>query len=378
MNKFIFTASAIALASFSFTGCNNTPKEDAKPGYTIDYTVTNTSMDTAFLYVLAEDGWNAIDSVALADGKFHFEGSFEGGEYVAVGNKDRSSSVRLLAGNDPIVIISDFEQPENDSITGSKLQDEYVAIQDSMSIFDNQLQRIIEDYNTAQQAGDTLILSRLEEEYNSYDKLKDVWMKGWVKNNPQSIVAEFLIVNPLMYTASTEELDEMFTNLSPEITKNNLYKMIEKKVITLRNSAVGQMAPEITMVDTNGVEQTLSSHFGTYLLIDFWASWCGPCRADNPQMVEIYHKYHDMGYNVFGVSLDNKEDRWKQAINDDKLVWSHVSDLKGWKSAGAASYGVSSIPHTVLVDPNGIIVARGLRGDELEAKLAEVFASEVQ
>jgi peroxiredoxin len=95
-------------------------------------------------------------------------------------------------------------------------------------------------------------------------------------------------------------------------------------------------------------------------------------------MVEIYHKYHDMGYNVFGVSLDNKEDRWKQAINDDKLVWSHVSDLKGWKSAGAASYGVSSIPHTVLVDPNGIIVARGLRGDELEAKLAEVFASEVQ
>lgn len=375
MNKYIIIA--IVIAAFSFTGCNlNTPTE--KPKYSIDFTISNTTMDTAYLFVLGEDGWETKDSVPLTEGKFHFDGDFGSGEYIVIGDKNKSYSVRLLAGNDDITIVSDFEKPGQDSISGSTLEDEYLAIQDSLTIFDSQLQRIVDQYNVAQEAGDTLAMKDLGKEYDSYDKLKNIWMLGWVKDNPKSVVAEFLIVNPLMYTSEFEDLEEMFTNIDSTITDNNLYKMIEKKVVTLRNSAVGQMAPEITMADTNGVEQTLSSHFGTYLLIDFWASWCGPCRADNPQMVEIYRKYHDMGYNVFGVSLDNKEDRWKKAINDDKLVWSHVSDLKGWKSVGAASYGVSSIPHTVLIDPEGIIIARGLRGDELDAKLAELFATEVQ
>jgi len=263
MNKILFSAATLLIVAFTFTGCETTP---SKPGYTIDFTITNTEMDSAYLFVLGESGWDSKDSVPLKEGKFHFEGAFNSGEYIVVGNKDKSYAVRFLAGNDPIVIVSDFEKPGEDSIVGSTLQDEYLAIQDSLSIFDDQMQRVIENYNIAQQAGDTVALDKLEKEYNSFDQLKSVWMTGWVKSNPKSIVAEFLIVNPLMYTSTTEELEEMFTNISPEISNNNLYKMIENKVTVLKSSAIGKTAPEITMVDTNGVEQSLSSHFGTYLL----------------------------------------------------------------------------------------------------------------
>ncbi|MFQ5445757.1 MAG: TlpA family protein disulfide reductase, partial [Saprospiraceae bacterium] len=109
------------------------------------------------------------------------------------------------------------------------------------------------------------------------------------------------------------------------------------------------------------------------LLIDFWASWCGPCRRENPHVVEAYHKYHDKGFDVLGVSLDKTKARWVAAIEKDGLIWHHVSDLKGWQNAAARLYGVRSIPHTVLLDKEGKIIARGLRGTALTAKLEDIF-----
>lgn len=137
----------------------------------------------------------------------------------------------------------------------------------------------------------------------------------------------------------------------------------------------GGEAPDFTMADREGKPVKLSDFRGKVMLVDFWASWCGPCRRENPHVVELYHKYHGKGFDVLGVSLDKTKEPWLAAIEKDGLLWHHVSDLKGWQNAAAQLYGVSSIPHTVLVDREGKIIARNLRGDQLSAKLAEIFGN---
>ena len=136
----------------------------------------------------------------------------------------------------------------------------------------------------------------------------------------------------------------------------------------------GMEAPEISMKDTEGNIRRLSDLRGKVVMIDFWASWCGPCRRENPNVVKLYKKYHDKGFEIYSVSLDKEKSAWLKAIKDDGLVWpNHVSDLKGWTSSGGKTYGIMSVPSTVLVDKDGKIIARNLRGPELERKLAEIF-----
>lgn len=135
----------------------------------------------------------------------------------------------------------------------------------------------------------------------------------------------------------------------------------------------GAVAPDFTQPTPDDQTKSLSSLRGKIVLVDFWASWCGPCRKDNPAVVKLYETYKDKGFDILGVSLDRDKERWLQAIAQDGLVWNHVSDLKGWQNAVAQKYGVSSIPHTVLVDREGRIIARGLRGPALEEKLKELF-----
>lgn len=137
---------------------------------------------------------------------------------------------------------------------------------------------------------------------------------------------------------------------------------------------VGMDAPDIVLADTAGVMRRLSDLRGSVVLIDFWASWCGPCRMENPNVVKMYRKYHNKGFEIFSVSLDNSREKWIQAIHKDNLYWpNHVSDLRGWSSAGGKLYGISSIPATVLVDREGRVLARNLRGPQLEQKLQEIF-----
>ena len=136
----------------------------------------------------------------------------------------------------------------------------------------------------------------------------------------------------------------------------------------------GMEAPEISMKDTEGNTRRLSDLRGKVVLIDFWASWCGPCRRENPNVVKLYKKYHDRGFEIYSVSLDKEKSAWLKAIKDDGLVWpNHVSDLNGWTSSGGKTYGIMSVPSTVLVDKDGKIIARNLRGSELEKKLSEIF-----
>ena len=194
-----------------------------------------------------------------------------------------------------------------------------------------------------------------------------------IRQNKEKLMASFLV------TFFEQDFDnhvmlykEVRDALAPKYAENPYVKHLTERLKGVL--APGMEAPEIAMSDPEGVTRRLSDLRGKVVLIDFWASWCSPCRRENPNVVKLYNKYKDQGFEIFSVSLDKDGNAWRKAIKDDGLAWpNHVSDLKQWQSAAGRTYGIMSIPATVLVDREGKIIARNLRGAELEKQLQEIF-----
>jgi len=216
------------------------------------------------------------------------------------------------------------------------------------------------------------ILKVLQAAYKKLDDDRRDFIIAFIKANPASLAGLVFIESLDMETEFPcyDLLDQGLFKAHP----NNIFvKEFHLRVDTERKLAVGGEAPEISLPDPDGNILTLSSLRGKVVLIDFWASWCGPCRKENPNVVALYMKYKDKGFEILGVSLDRDREKWLQAIKDDGLVWKHNSDLQFWKSQAAKAYGISSIPATYLVGPDGRIIAKKLRGASLEEKMKELF-----
>lgn len=194
-----------------------------------------------------------------------------------------------------------------------------------------------------------------------------------IQSNKDCLMSAFLVTYFEQEFATYVTLyEEVRDALIKNYAASPFVKYIDNKVRT--SLEAGTLAPEIDMKDPDGKQRKLSDLRGKVVMIDFWASWCGPCRRENPNVVKLYHMYHDKGFEVYSVSLDKDRNAWLKAIKDDGLVWeNHVSDLKGWTSSGGATYGIMSVPSTVLVDRKGRIIAKNLRGEELADKLKEIF-----
>jgi len=259
--------------------------------------------------------------------------------------------VREVKGSDEMTVYRSFNQILlHYAQQMAALEDEFV----SPSTTDDrkrELQYVAGQMQTAQ-ANDIVKLLRA-----NTDKLMSAFLVTYFDQNADEFIDLY---------------EEIANGLKPKYADNGFVRYVDNKV---RSSlGPGRMAPEIAMKNPDGQELKLSSLRGKVVLLDFWASWCRPCRMENPNVVKLYQQYHEKGFDIYSVSLDRKREDWLRAIQQDGLVWTnHVSDLNGWTSSGGATYGVTSIPATVLIDRDGRIIARNLRGSELAAKLKELL-----
>jgi peroxiredoxin len=258
-------------------------------------------------------------------------------------------------------------------VTGSPTEDVYQNYKALLHPLTALMDTLNRQYGDAYKSNNQGLMTRLDNSYDSLDGARKQLITRFVKAHDNSPVAAWAVARNFLFTPDARQLTELYNDLDTSVQRTSYGKKVKASLDIARKLAIGKPAPGFTQNDANGKPVSLSSLKGKYVLIDFWASWCGPCRAENPQVVKAYRAYKDKGFTILGVSLDTDKTDWLGAVRHDHLSWQQVSDLKGWKNAVAVQYGIRAIPSNVLVDKKGIIIARNLRGASLENKLAGVL-----
>ncbi|RYY89944.1 MAG: AhpC/TSA family protein [Chitinophagaceae bacterium] len=255
-------------------------------------------------------------------------------------------------------------------VDGSQAQVDFIQFQNAFMPQFNQINQLVTKANSAADPGER---DRTVRAFDSVKRLVDQLVEQYITAKPASYVSPFVLVNTAELLDNAVALDERFRRLDTSVQQSSVGKYLASMIAQKMIGAIGSEAADFTQADTTGKPVALSSLRGKYVLLDFWASWCRPCRAENPNVVRAYQKFQSKNFTILAVSLDQSKDAWINAIHADRLTWTHVSDLQQWNNAVARMYGVQGIPQNFLIDPNGRIVGKNLRGEDLERKLCELL-----
>ena len=322
-----------------------------------------------------KDGrWITEDSASIKNGKFELKGKTDLPELRIVAIKPQTVVAQFFAENGTLTIDANMDSLHASEVKGSKSNDEFSVLKKELQ--NKETQGLQQKYNAARQSGNEDAMKRAQIDYEAMMGNQKVYTKNFIREPPNSTVSPLIVLMQLANEMSAHDLDTLVAFLDPSIRASIYIAELKKLADKMRVSDVtnaGTLAPDFTLNTPEGTPLTLSSLRGKIVLLDFWASWCGPCRRENPNIVKVYQKYKDKGFDILGVSLDKEKSLWVKAIADDQLTWHHVSDLKFWQSEAAVKYGVQAVPCAILIDKEGKIIAKNLRGDELEKKLAELL-----
>ncbi len=367
----LFLASLIAISVIS---CNTNDKTT----YSLEGEAIGFADGTEiFVYTFENNQPKPIDTLKITAGKF-----------LATYPKVETTPLNFLRINEANASILFFPENEDlqatiykDSIQASRViggeqNATYNGFVDKMAVFNKKKQERMEQFRAANEAQDTAAIAKIQSDNLNLVAEETEYKKQFLNDNSSSLFSVMLLSDMASRQEVTPaEASTILEKLDPKIAASQLGQDLKTNLDTLKKATVGNPAPDFSAPTPTGETMSLKQALGKYTIIDFWASWCKPCRMENPNVVNVYNKYHDKGLNIISVSLDKAEqkDKWIQAIKDDKMDWHHVSNLQFWQDPIAKLYSVRSIPATFLLDENGIIIDKDLRGAALEAKIATLL-----
>jgi len=381
MKKVLLFVSAAAL----FISCSKTGDNE--------YIITGTLADADGKNVILEapdkeipGKFTPIDTVKIEKGKFEIKGTATEPAIHALRIESKDGMIDFVLEEGEIKMAIDKDTLTNSKVSGTYNNDELTKFKGELKVIQKNVQKKsmafqqenMAKMQQAKQANDTVVINQLLKSYRKIQEPLNNMYTSYAEKNPKSFLS-VLIAKSLFNFPDTDfaKIRKIYNGLTSELKNTKPGKSVKEKLDNMDAVEVGKVAPDFTAPNPEGKNVSLKQSLGKVTIIDFWASWCAPCRQENPNVVALYNEFHDKGLNIVGVSLDQPDGaaKWKEAIAADKLAWTHVSNLKFWQDPIAKKYNVKSIPATFILDASGKIVAKDLRGEELKAKVKELLGA---
>jgi len=332
--------------------------------------------DSSVYLAFGTFGKMKADTVAVKDHKFVFSDTISEPCYAMLFNHDYTLKVDLFLDKGNISVSGEIDSLYKAKITGSPVVNEYAAYnayqQGTRQTVQLIFNKYVDAYNKKDSVAEAGYKKEFEDARNKQAALSKEAQAKFVNEHPNSIASAWELIH-LVDMPNLAKGKAMYDKFSPTVKNSKMGKEIKERIDKLSSVTTGSVAPAFAQKDTVGNTVTLNAFKGKYVLLEFWASWCAPCRAESPNILKAYAKYQSKGFDILSVSLDNDKNKWIEAIKKDGLTWTQVSDLKGWRNEVASLYGIHAVPANFLIDPSGKIIAQNLRGEALNDKLAAIF-----